>query len=353
AYTIFHYYDMTGQYKTAVSHLQEKAAGMITARGILLGIILLAQGWFQKQLRRSGRAVYLLQAAVKNITAGQSDNPALILPLAYLGAALQAAGEYEEAEQHIRRSLALAQAHGDWFGASLALNAAGKMAWLQGNLPAAKQHLSQSLSLKQIVGDVWGMAYCYQNLGDVAVSSGHYAEARLQYEAAQTVWAQAHHTGRLADVRERLAYLAQQQDDWQTAVAHLERAHHLYAAMEDNVGVVNVYIRLAQLMRQLAAYDEAYRYYTAGLRTAVAHQLTPKAIEILTSFAHMQLEKPYHQRHTANSQADEAIEALLAQFSQIVQNRAAILPPDELPILARELLLRFPIPAIRQEGMKP
>lgn len=359
AYAIFHYYDITGQYETAVAHLQEKAASAVTMAGILPGVILLAQGWFQKQLRQLGQAAYLLQTAVKNIAAAQPDSSALTLPLAYLGAALQAVGLYEEAERHVQHSLALAQAHGDWFGASLALNVAGKLAWQQDNLPAAKQFLSQSLALKQIVGDLWGMAYCYQNLGDLAAGSGNLAEAQVQYEAAQAVWTRANHHRRMADTAERMGYLAQQQAAWQTAVAHLERAREWYADVPDNVGVVNVCIRLAQLMRQLAAYEEAYRYYTDGLQTAVAHQLTPKAVEILTSFGQMQLEQTYQQQNPLrlpvpnDDQMDRTIQMLLAQFAQIVQNHAMTLSPSNLPVLAKELLHRFPLPAMGQERMRP
>lgn len=93
-------------------------------------------------------------------------------------------GEYEEAEQCHRQSLAFFKAVGDQFGMVLALGGLGLAAWGQGGvgLNQAKQLMEESLALCREVGPLEQISSRLIFLGDIAISMERYEEAQSYFE---------------------------------------------------------------------------------------------------------------------------------------------------------------------------
>lgn len=98
-----------------------------------------------------------------------------------------------------------------------ALNAAGALAWMQGDHEAARSNYQEALSLRRGLGDRPGIAATLANLGIVAYSKGEYGTARERYEESLKIWRETGDRPGLARSLDNLGNLAQEEGDYELA----------------------------------------------------------------------------------------------------------------------------------------
>ncbi len=131
-----------------------------------------------------------------------------------------------------------------------ALNAAGNLAWAQGDLAQATALQQQSLELWRELGDTLGVARSLNNLGLVARDQEEYRHAARLYEESLALHRQAGNTRGIAGVLVNLGEVVHQQGDYGQATALFEDSLALYRQLEDTRGIADTLHNLGN-----ATYD--------------------------------------------------------------------------------------------------
>ena len=104
-----------------------------------------------------------------------------------IGKAYEKMGQYQAAEDALRRYLALARANQDVQAQIFGFNNVGRCLLRQGHLTEAEQSFQQGLKLAQDLRFPQGEGLSWSNLGLVSYKLGRYAEALQRYQVAKSL----------------------------------------------------------------------------------------------------------------------------------------------------------------------
>lgn len=114
-----------------------------------------------------------------------------------------------------------------------ALNAAGALAWMQGDHDAAISKYEEALALRRGLGDPAGIAATLANLGIVSYTQGQYSEARSRYEESLKIWREIGDPHGVARSLDNLGNLAQEQGDYLEAQRLYEESLEISRRLQD------------------------------------------------------------------------------------------------------------------------
>lgn len=232
---LFYFYDMRSWFQegatvfaqtaTQVAHYrvtsnQEAGATIVWAK------LQARHGWFAFHLGHPVESRGLLEESLRQLRPLAPGEA--VFTLNYLGALLRHLGEFAAAQRYAQEALALAQAHNDPLGASIALNILGQLASLQGNIEEARTRLRQALTLKRQIGDRWGLTYSLTYLGRVAQATGDYGAAQKLFQESLLIYQAIGDQRGIAFALQNLAdtaYAAHQLDE---AQAHYRESLRIY-----------------------------------------------------------------------------------------------------------------------------
>jgi predicted ATPase/DNA-binding SARP family transcriptional activator len=137
-----------------------------------------------------------------------------------------------------------------------ALNAAGLLAFGQGDYVRATTLHEQSLALQRDLGDREGTAATLNNLGNIAVRIGDYAHAEALYKEALPLFKALEHDSAVATVLNNLGSLAGDQGDHAQAAELYEASLAMRRAHQDVAGIAE---SLANLGHTAYARGDAAR----------------------------------------------------------------------------------------------
>lgn len=148
-----------------------------------------------------------------------------------------------------------------------ALNAAGGLAYGQGDYAAARASYEESLALGEAAHDAERVGVALHNLGYLALEQGETARARELSEASLS-FASEHSNARLFAITYiNLGEVARQQHDLPRAVELIERGLAVARRRGDQQYVGVALMNLGHVAGDQADWDAAARHYTAALRT--------------------------------------------------------------------------------------
>jgi tetratricopeptide (TPR) repeat protein len=154
-------------------------------------------------------------------------------------------GEYEEAWQLYRESIAIKREIGDRRGLAYSLNNLGYLGWLVGNYETVEADVKECLTIFRDIGDRKGVSFALTNLGNLA-------QGRQEYQRAQQLYEESLAVSRELDYKIGMAY----------ALNHL-----------------------GTNFLELAENEMALRYFREALTAALAVKATPVVLEILVEVA--------------------------------------------------------------------
>jgi non-specific serine/threonine protein kinase len=254
-------------------------------------------GWEQLAASGQARAVQARHAAYYLVfaeqVASQLDGPAFAAWLdrleqdhGNLRAALRWFGDRREVEASLRLSLALWRFWGarghlsegrGWFQAALAesdgappavqaeaLEAAGTLAWYQGDRAAAASLLEASLALRRESGDTERTAGVLNALGAVRRQQGEYLKAESLFEEALAIFRELGNQPGMATTLNKIGLLASDQQDYARAVDVHWRALSLQRAPDSRPGLAESLDGLARATAGRRHYLQAARLYGAA-----------------------------------------------------------------------------------------
>lgn len=114
-----------------------------------------------------------------------------------------------------------------------ALNAAGVLAWMQGDHDAAMTKYEEALALRRSLDDAAGIAATLANLGIVSYSQGQYVKARRRYGESLKIWREIGDPQGVARSLDNLGNLAQEEGDYLEAQRLYEESLEISRRLQD------------------------------------------------------------------------------------------------------------------------
>jgi tetratricopeptide (TPR) repeat protein len=125
------------------------------------------------------RGLNLAQAAGDRVATAQAHN--------VLGAARLAAGQYPDAGEHFRQSLAIWHELGEDRGTAMALGNLGKLSLRIGDVQAADRYINECLAMERAASNSGGILLGLEVLGDILLLQNRLDEARHVLDESLTL----------------------------------------------------------------------------------------------------------------------------------------------------------------------
>jgi len=148
---------------------------------------------------------------------------------------------------------------------SLALHAAGDLAWQQGNYSEAQSLHEQRLAISRALGDVSDLVSTLNALGATAHQLGDLQSARQVFEECLKLCEEAGNERGIAGALNNIALVLQTGGDFGGAKPICERALTIFVRLQDLQGTAWLQSRLGDLERQLGDLAAARRAYDRAL----------------------------------------------------------------------------------------
>jgi tetratricopeptide (TPR) repeat protein len=284
----------------------------------------LISGWLQQGIDQ----LELVMLALRARSGDQEEWPLLGQVLAQQGMLFFRLGQFGQAQDRYRESLAILRPIGDPGLLSDPLINHGTILHLTGEIDRAQSVLNEGLACVRETGDPWYTAYVLYNLGYVASLLGRYAEGYEQMLGGLAMWRglgdlhyialglnfisqTACHLGRYEEAQgflhESLALSAQLGDRWGMGTAYrnlgsvalaqgniseaealLHKSLDVFSGVVGGWDIVLALIYLGEASAAAGDSLQARRFFLNALHGAVEAQTTLLAMDALTGLAYVQ-----------------------------------------------------------------
>jgi predicted ATPase len=297
--TYFMLYDTHGWFQEGLDMLHRAVNALEMAHGhsppdrtnqVALGHVLAIRAWLAFRLDNYEQAQGMFERSLE-ILRPLNEQHVLVEAITYLGAAMEATGNYSRASELYSEGLEMATAIGDrWFAAVCLTSLNGLVAITYRIVKPENAHerLQSAVADWRLIGDPRGTAFGLRVLSQSAFTLGRYSEARLALEESAALNSSIGFGWGLGSAYRGLAIIAQAQGDHQQAAVMFRKSLNTYTELGGSWWVARV---LAEMSRSLFALEndaEAERVLRESLRIANDIHGTPVVLEALAEFASLQ-----------------------------------------------------------------
>ncbi len=197
-------------------------------------------------------------------------------------------GDLASAEGLLQRAMAIAEARGDEPGRARILNNLGNVRNLMGDLDGAAAYFEEGLDLNRALGDRRGEAIVLNNLALIAMDRGALDEAQALLEESLGLKRQLGMRADVAIVLGNLALIAWLRRDLGRSIELLEQALAIERETDNPVGIADALGNLAQVLGEAGQPDRAVHLHRDSLllRRDVGDWLSmPYSLEGIASIA--------------------------------------------------------------------
>jgi tetratricopeptide (TPR) repeat protein len=226
--------------------------------------------------------VYLGQIEATGYPAGRS---AQAFSLHHLGIILRGDGQYREARELGKRSLAISQEYGDQPGAARALNLLGVIAGALGEYEEARRQLRKALERYRAIGNQYGIANTLNDLSVVAVRQGERAEARRLQQECLARRREIGHLWGVGTSLNNLGYFAYLDGEYAEARRLLREGLAIQRDIGDYYHIANCLNNLGIVATAAGEYREASEYFPKALKLALDVGALPLVLETVAEAA--------------------------------------------------------------------
>lgn len=220
--------------------------------------------WFWKIRGRFSEGRQYLEAALERMDAqGETEERAKALNAA--GSLAYNQGDYATAQAHHEESLAICRNLGNRSGMAAALNSLGNVASRLSDAATIHELFQQSLDLYRELGDKQGIAMALSNLGNIARLHGDYGTARAQLEESLALRRGIGDDQGVGLVLANLGNLACLQGDYGMAQTHLEESLAVRRRLGDKQGTAFTLTFMGSVADALGDYAAARALFEEGL----------------------------------------------------------------------------------------
>jgi predicted ATPase/DNA-binding SARP family transcriptional activator/Tfp pilus assembly protein PilF len=361
---LYRFYEMSSRFQEGEELFKQVAERLRALHGagaaqaaiddLLIAQIGASQGGFCYRLGRSEQALQLLQDALVVFRMGDAFE-SLAFCLICLGDIARIKGQYPQARVLLEEGLAIASQVGDRSSAARAYTNLGIVSGASGEYREAKQLFQEGLAIFQALGDQWGEAKVLINLGVIAYYLHEYSEAQKLLRASLVIAQAIDNSYDVAVVLNNLGIVAGELGQY----AEAKQLHQESCTISERIGYrLGAGLALNDLghVARALGEDEASRgYFVQALRTALAIQATPLALDVLVGIAllikDIEADRAYEllvlaQQHPASGkETRDRAAGLLAELEAQVRARARAdskLFVDTFDSAVEQLLLSWP-----------
>lgn len=199
------------------------------------------------------------------------DLHGLATSLHILGIIAHSQGDYEQATNLYKQSLAIRQDSGNQSGIAASLNNLGGVAWNQGDYERATNLYQQSLAIRQQLGDQSGITDSLYNLGVIARTQGDYERAIDLYQQSLAIKQQLGDQYVIALILNALGIIARAQEDYERATDLYRQSLAIKQQLGDQFGIAATLHNLGGIAYSQEDYERAIDLYQQSL--AIKKQL--------------------------------------------------------------------------------
>jgi predicted ATPase/DNA-binding SARP family transcriptional activator/tetratricopeptide (TPR) repeat protein len=149
-----------------------------------------------------------------------------------------------------------------------ALNAAGWLAFRQGDLAYARQVHEEALWVFELAEEEIGVADTLCYLAGIDMDQGHYERVQKRLEDALALYRVSNHQLGIANAHNRLANLAWDQDRFADAIEYHRSNIAIYQSLDMPLSVAHSSLGMGDNERMLDNFDSACHYYQECIRLA-------------------------------------------------------------------------------------
>jgi predicted ATPase/DNA-binding SARP family transcriptional activator len=211
--------------------------------------------WYVHDHFKEGRA--WLAELLKLAASHGATASARVKALNAAGALAYKQGDSAQAKALLDASLTLAREVQDNGGSAWSLHIHALLAYTQGDYAQSLVLSEQSLRLYRELGDSWGIAASLLNLGNVMRAQGHYEQATAHYDESLTVWQEAGDKRGMAFALNYQGLLAEHQGHYDQASALFEKSLLLFRELRETWGIAWLHLQLGQVARHQGDYRKA------------------------------------------------------------------------------------------------
>jgi DNA-binding SARP family transcriptional activator/tetratricopeptide (TPR) repeat protein len=206
-----------------------------------------------------------IHSRARRVAGDAGDLAAEAQALNNLGHVSTRMGQYLQASQHLRQSMALFSTVGDRSGSARALANLGFTQWRQGRYTEAASHYQQALAQFREIGEPTSEAHGLNGLGLIEWQQGRYPQAAGHFHQALTLFRafgdrsnEAHALGNLGMVNGRLGHCPR-------AAGQLRKALALLREIGDRSGAASVLTDLGSVACRQGHCQEAAQHHQQAL----------------------------------------------------------------------------------------
>jgi tetratricopeptide (TPR) repeat protein len=242
-------------------------------------------GQAQQQGRLEKAISYWLQAL--SIYQRIGEDRGIGLTYDFIGLAYGRLGRYREAEDALRRRLAVARDLKDFQGQIYGLNNVGTVLLQSGNLPAAQTTFREALAIARSVKNIAGEGLSLSNLALVLAGLGDYNQAIKQYEIALALRLQARDPLAETNTRNNLADAYRAIGRYEDALNSYRVALEVATEARDRAGQFRAYDGLAVSYSAVKKYDLAFKALDGRIALARLDQNLLEELRSLRLYAQL------------------------------------------------------------------
>ncbi|GAC1622051.1 MAG: hypothetical protein NVS4B11_15640 [Ktedonobacteraceae bacterium] len=177
-------------------------------------------------------------------------------------------GFYDNANTHLQRALAAAQAQHDQHGIASILLYLGEIAQKQGNYSQAEAHFKEGLSLARAINHPERISTLLNDLGWVTWKQGNYAQAETYLKEGLELAKQIVDIELICSILKTLGSLAFGRGDYKQAGIYLEEGLTFAYQIGDKEQICPLLISLGVTEGEQGHYAQAEKYFLEGLGIA-------------------------------------------------------------------------------------
>ncbi|HLK02001.1 MAG TPA: tetratricopeptide repeat protein, partial [Streptosporangiaceae bacterium] len=166
-------------------------------------------------------------------------------------------GDYRQADDRLRSSLALYRELGDRGGQARTLSNLGIVSWMRGSLPRAVSHFERALAILRETGERLDQTRTLNNLGQVLKLQGHYEQATERHREALIISRETGSRKSEANALNNLGIMLCRQSRYQQAEDHIGQALAIYREIGSPLGEAAALDNLGLVCYRRARYEEA------------------------------------------------------------------------------------------------
>jgi predicted ATPase/Tfp pilus assembly protein PilF len=174
-------------------------------------------------------------------------------------------GDYAQAQRCHRRALTMRRPLSDGSGQANSLNNLGEIARIRGESKRARVLYEAALKIQHAVRDPWGQAVSHNNLGEVAQADGDYARARRHHDRALALWPEIGDRWGVAWSLSNLGFVATKEGKLAEAEACYERSLATSREIRDPFGIALSLHALGEVVAQGGDIRRASRHQREAL----------------------------------------------------------------------------------------